>query len=527
MKNRRINRSLTLVLVMAFIMLFALSPDLVSATIYNPINLSSNPADTSGENWTWTQSSKTMTLNGVDVNCWGVFAIELPADSTIVFQGTNTVFSGSNTGGGIRCAGDLTITGTGVLSVIGYVAIVASNLTISGGTVTAICSAGNSIASITLPALYTWWSNTSTTDPGSVGTLSSTTPYSYSSSHRYIRIVEGAVDYGLIFDTTTTRFYYDVNGDLLLNSGDVEYTAQSSEWSWDQSTSTLNLNGFTYNVTGVYTALTIVGSGAMTINLSGTNTFSVDQVPGDGMTCGIELDSGIDLTITGNGTLNATGGSSAVYNSVTTQGIYIDTGKMTINSGTINATGGESGYISDGICLNVSSMKITGGTVNAAGGESVIDSSGVYSNDSDITISGGTLSATGVTATSGDSYGVFLDSASTLAITGSTLIASGQTTAINGAPNISALSKYTYWTSTSASDPGGNGTIVPTGTGYTWSIDHKYLKITTEITPGGGTTTTGGAAKTGDNSNMYAWSALALISVLGMCVLRKRRSAVK
>ena len=492
---------------------------------------------------------------------------------------------------------------------------------ITGGSVTAV--GGTSVsryAITTLPTTYTWWASDTTSAPSGMGTASITVPYTWSDSHKYVRFVEGAAGEGLIFDTVSGKFWNDVNSDESLDTGDVEYLDQSGAWSWDQGTSTLNLNGFTYTTTNVFNALTIVGSGSLNINVSGTNTFAVDQVPGNGMSSGIYVDTGINLTITGSGILNAQGSSSSVHTYLYSYGIHLENGDMTINSGTVNATGGDvditgssegigiykgtltinggvvnakggaavgtngwsGGAYADGLVVNGGTLNATGGTsgayscgvyagngditvntggtVNATGGTTGDYSFGVYvywnininggtlngtggtadsscgvETTGNITISGGTLNGTGGAATSGDSYGVYLYSG-TLTITGSTLIASGQTGAINAAPNISALSTYTYWTNESAADPGGNGTTVPGVTGYTWSIDHKYLKITTEITSGGttegtttgGTTKTGGAAKTSDNSNMYVWSALALISVLSICVaVRKRRSAVK
>ena len=611
MKNRTISRSLTLVLVMAFIMLFALSPDLVNAAqITTPLVFTDSTPTDSGDGWAWDLPALTLTLSGIDIAVTSGDAISLPANSTIDLIGINTVVNTDTVigSGGIRGANELDITGTGVLNITaGYTGIhmLMAGLLISGATVnidagdygilfnnaTLVIDGGGAVninagktgitdlVSLTTSGLwvrdgsftsiggtvpfnaslasmmttYTWWANTAASDPGGAGTLSSTTPYTHSVSYKYVRIVSGTVGEGLIFDTVTTKFYYDINGDESLDAGDTTYLDQSGAWSWDQSTSTLNLNGFTYNVTGVYTALTIVG-GALTINLSGTNTFAVDQTPGDGLSSGIDGSSCMGLTIKGSGTLNAKGGSSAVYTDLVSNGIF--SYGLNIESGTVNATGGNvigSGIsygvyangdviVNSGGTLNATSgtgagasiglsivnadLKINGGTVNAISGTSGSDSVGFYIFDGNASINGGTLSAVGgATTFSIGSYGVKIDPTATLAITGSTLIASGQNSAIDSAPNISALSRYAYWTSASASDPGGNGTIVPGGTGYTWSINHKYLKITTEITTG---TTTGGAAKTGDNSNMYVWSALALISVLGICVaVRKRRSEEK
>ena len=487
-----------------------------------------------------------ITISGGTLNGTGGTATAGDSYGVYVQGGNVTISGGTLSGiGSTATAGD----SYGVNLLYGTVTITGSTLIASGQT-----AAINAAPNISALSQYTYWTSTSTSDPGGFGTLSSTTGYTYSSSHKYLRIVSGTVDYGLIFDTVSGKFYYDIDGSATLDAGDIDYTDQSGAWSWNSGTSTLSLNGFTYSVNNVYNVLTIVG-GNLTINLSGVNTFEVYLIPGIGVTSGIY--TGSNLTITGSGTLVATGGASNTLTNVVSAGILSSGGLVTINSGTVNAKGGNIPIINDGgsagIMVLGNDLIINGGTVNAVSFDSGNDSIGVSVVNGNLNINGGTLSARansadrysrGISLTNGnisisggsvtalggasvadESYGIYVSSGSIIAITGSatTLEARGQTAALSDAPDISALSQYTYWTNTTTANPGGNGTTVPGGTAYVHTVAHKYVMITTVAGR-----TTSGAAKTGDNSNMYVWSALALISVLGICVaVRKRRSAVK
>lgn len=101
------------------------------------------------------------------------------------------------------------------------------------------------------------------------------------------------------------------------------------------------------------------------------------------------------LTIGGEGTLRATGGSNGA-------GIGGGSGNsgsnITITDGTIFATGGSNGAGIGGGSSNAgSNITITGGTVFATGGRSGAGiGGGSYGSGSDITISGGIVTATGV-----------------------------------------------------------------------------------------------------------------------------------
>ena len=105
---------------------------------------------------------------------------------------------------------------------------------------------------------------------------------------------------------------------------------------------------------------------------------------------------GTALTISGAGSLTATGGTVSKSGDYWSAGICNFVGDISVESGTVNAAGGLSSRRSAGIRSEYK-LTISGGTVNAAGGESE-SSYGIYSNSSKgITISGGEVTAEGDT----------------------------------------------------------------------------------------------------------------------------------
>ena len=179
---------------------------------------------------------------------------------------------------------------------------------------------------------------------------------------------------------------------------------------------TLTLDSVTSNVseTNHACALGFTGSGNSLI-LTGTNTLS----SGWGEP-GVRVEEGTSLTISGSGSLDATGGSS--LGSGIGAGGGVSLGTITINSGTITAkgiTGIGSSHISGGtININggnitasssatgagigggyqsyVVAINISGGTINATGGSNAAGiGGGQEATSGNITISGGTVTATG------------------------------------------------------------------------------------------------------------------------------------
>ena len=158
MKTKRI-LSILLTMVLAFGLLVimsvtagALAPPASPAT--TTWDFDSTPADSSGSygsgSWSWVQSTKTLILTDITFTTSNRFALELPADATIVLNGTNSIastFSGASSTSGIYTNGNLTINGSGSLSAAGgivtggYAAagifVATGTLTIESGTVNA------------------------------------------------------------------------------------------------------------------------------------------------------------------------------------------------------------------------------------------------------------------------------------------------------------------------------------------------------------------------------------------------------
>ena len=122
--------------------------------------------------------------------------------------------------------------------------------------------------------------------------------------------------------------------------------------------------------------------------ISGYSSYGI-HVAGDSLV-------GTALTISGDGSLTATGGTVSKSGSYWSAGICNSVGDISVEGGTVNAAGGPSSGRSAGIHSQYK-LTISGGTVNAAGGKSE-SSYGIYSNSSrGITISGGTVTAEGAT----------------------------------------------------------------------------------------------------------------------------------
>ena len=164
--------------------------------------------------------------------------------------------------------------------------------------------------------------------------------------------------------------------------------------------STTNADENDYNIMWDGETLTLNGATITQGSDQGAAISYYNNDPGNG---GI---SQLDLVLVGENTVTGPDlNSSSVYDSY---GIYVagfgtssDGTALTISgAGSLTATGGtvsKSGnYWSAGICNRVGEISVEGGTVNAAGGESE-SSYGIYSSSRGITISGGTVTAEGAT----------------------------------------------------------------------------------------------------------------------------------
>ena len=190
-------------------------------------------------------------------------------------------------------------------------------------------------------------------------------------------------------------------------------------------------------------AVSVTGSGNTTIKLDGDNhltggngiysnssgslTISGDE--NDSLTAqggdsrnGIYSDSG-DVTISG-GTVTATGGGSTGSNGLGGRGICSDSGGVTISGGTVKATGGNGDYSGgDGISSS-DRVAISGSTVTANGGDSSSrnGASGI-SSSSGVTVSDGTVTANG--GNGGNVSGDGIRSDGGITISGGTVKAAG------------------------------------------------------------------------------------------------------
>jgi hypothetical protein len=111
---------------------------------------------------------------------------------------------------------------------------------------------------------------------------------------------------------------------------DIEYTKQTDKWSF--SDNTLYLNGFEWE-TSAEVALAIVGTTPINLDVTGTNTFT-SLYNGSNSTHGIRL--GTTLTLTGSGSLYATGGTNTTGNSY---GINNNLNVNITGRGTVTAKG--------------------------------------------------------------------------------------------------------------------------------------------------------------------------------------------
>ena len=210
-----------------------------------------------------------------------------------------------------------------------------------------------------------------------------------------------------------------------LRVGGVEVTSANTSgtgWSYDNQTNTLTLDGFNYegNGSGIETSkdLNIIIKNENRIkNISSSYSDSTN-----GWSCGIYAFG--NLTITGDGTLDVTGGTVD-----TSHGISV-LGKLEIDSqGTIiakaQATIGTSGIFAyDGIVIK-------NGNITAYAAEAAYSSRGIEC-DGDITISGGTVVAK---AEKGETFSYGLESDKKITISPNAVVtASGVTAALNKKP---------------------------------------------------------------------------------------------
>ena len=225
---------------------------------------------------------------------------------------------------------------------------------------------------------------------------------------------------GLTGDKDTPAYALtDKNGTVTKDSA----TADNYNIMWDGETLTLRnatISGGNVFDSDKSAAIYYIQESPLNLMLVGDNAVTGPSGEGIEKSYGISAcgtDDYIDLTISGAGTLTATGGDGAAYS----YGVY--GGNVVINSGTIMATGGIGEKDSYGI--NAHDIAIKGGAVTAEGLAAQEISAGVSAID--FTIGGGQLTASGDEGAA-YSYGVY--SLETL-ISGGEITAQGGSAAIN------------------------------------------------------------------------------------------------
>lgn len=242
-----------------------------------------------------------------------------------------------------------------------------------------------------------------------------------------------------------------VNGENMLND---PYTVECGEdggyASYDKDSNTLTLRDaiITEGYTVYGGAYGIYAYGDLNIELAGTS-----KVGSDKLDAGVNIDG--DLTITGTGSLTATGddeagidvsgnltvnGGTVIGNHTDDTGIYVD-GDLTVKSGgtvrgtsstqegiyasTLTVDGGSvDGSGLQGVCVE-NSIKVESGTLTGTGtGEDSYFIYGIYvkSTDGNFTVSGGSVTGKG---TGEDSHGIHINGGS-MTVEGGTVTSSGE-----------------------------------------------------------------------------------------------------
>ena len=239
---------------------------------------------------------------------------------------------------------------------------------------------------------------------------------------------------------------------------------------WDGTTLTLKDAEITqgaYESAAIYTWLSSSDPDySVYIVLVGENTVTGPSNTQDGWSCGIRGEENTMFTISGDGTLNVTGGNGKEYSAGICSGaVSITDGKVTatggpatfdsydaksygidaqyvqITGGEVTAEGGsaEAGSTdAESYGINAFEIKITDGEVTAKGGSATANGEGADAcsegiNAVDVTITGGKVTATGGPATSdsydAESYGI---DAQYVQITGGEVTAEGGSATANG-----------------------------------------------------------------------------------------------
>ena len=221
---------------------------------------------------------------------------------------------------------------------------------------------------------------------------------------------------------------------LKVSGAEVTSSVTSGDgWSYNPTSNTLTLNGYTYSGKGGGDGTFsggIYSTSDLTIELIGNN--SVDDTLSDkyAYSCGIFVNG--KLTITGDGSLTTSGGSGS--NGKGSCGIMA--GGLTVNSGTITATGKTAkesyGIGTIGTIGQSKNIIVNGGTITATGAVSTVYGSCGIQCSGNFTMTGGRVTAKseGVQNSSSQSCGISSGGSISCSREG-VLVAEGQTKAMH------------------------------------------------------------------------------------------------
>ena len=292
---------------------------------------------------------------------------------------------------------------------------------------------------------------------------------------------------------------------LDLSAETIPNTAiQSAQgWTWDSKSKTLTLSNATINTEDV------IGRDAIALNLSdnttivladGTENTAINTKIGNsennvGNSYGVY--SATDISIQGSGTLTAIGGTARYSN-----GIYTYSGNLTIKDSTIYAIAKSNAAAGDsrGICAknimiegsaNVTAtatignsngitcygnLAISGGTIKAAGEDTAIYFAGTVTADGATVKGGADFNATELTAAHFESSNIYMGE------TGTDTMA--KTAKITFGPSISVTTQPVSPTAMTVGSVSGNLSVTASATDDR-AISYQWYKNTTNSTTGG------------------------------------------
>lgn len=104
----------------ALVLCLSMCPLGASAESSDVLDFTSQSGGVSGEGYTWDAETNTLTLNNftqiISDTTDSIKAIKLPADTTLVLEGTSTITNQSYGGVCIEYTGELTVKGDGTLN---------------------------------------------------------------------------------------------------------------------------------------------------------------------------------------------------------------------------------------------------------------------------------------------------------------------------------------------------------------------------------------------------------------------------